>query len=66
MTLLIRLLMVGLLGLGLFFGYIKWGEPTLRAMQAEEQHGPASGTVPREISTRAARSMRTSNTSASC
>ena len=50
MTLLIRLLTVGLLGLGLYFGYIKWGEPTLRAMQAEEQHGPASGTVPREIS----------------
>ncbi|KVN48735.1 hypothetical protein WT12_08285 [Burkholderia territorii] len=50
MTLLIRLLMVGLLGLGLFFGYIKWGEPTLRAMQAEGQSGSASGSVPQEIS----------------
>ncbi|MEY8174665.1 hypothetical protein [Burkholderia multivorans] len=49
MTLLLRLLIVALLGLGLFFGYVTWGEPTLRAMAIQQQHSPGADGVPQQI-----------------
>lgn len=43
MTLVIRLFIVGVLGIGLFFGYLFYGEPKLRAMAAQEASTPTSG-----------------------
>lgn len=35
MTLVIRSLFVAMFGVAIFFGYVQWGEPALRAMQSQ-------------------------------